>query len=152
MSNKKKKKELTFKQRKAILHMANQSIKSYTEVARIVGVSHRTLYNWRKQKEFSEAYNKEINDLKKKVESSSEFQIQLEALGGKKNYKATSKNQVEITNVINELIELKDNLMEKQEDNESELEALSKTAEQLRNNLIQIKKDIEKIKTKISED
>ena len=53
---KKKKKELTFKQRKAILHMANQSIKSYTEVARIVGVSPRTLYNWRKQKEFSEAY------------------------------------------------------------------------------------------------
>ena len=82
--------------------MADQGIKSYKEVARIVGVSHRTLYNWRKQKEFSEAYNKEINDLKKRVESSSEFQIELEALGGKKNYKATSKSQVEITNVINE--------------------------------------------------
>ena len=152
MSNKKKKKELTFKQRKAILQMANQSIKTYTEVARIVGVSPRTLYNWRKQEEFSEAYNKEINDLKERVESSSEFQIQLEALVDKKNYKATSKNQVEITNVINPLIERINNLMEKQEDNESKLEALSKTTEQLRNNLIQIKKDIEKIKTKISED
>ena len=152
MSNKKKKKELTFKQRKAILQMANQSIKTYTEVARIVGVSPRTLYTWRKQEEFSEAYNKEINDLKERVESSSEFQIQLEALGDKKNYKATSKNQVEITNVINPLIERINNLMEKQEDNESKLEALSKTTEQLRNNLIQIKKDIEKIKTKISED
>ena len=132
--------------------MADQGIKSYKEVARIVGVSPRTLYNWRKQEEFSEAYNKEINDLKERVESSSEFQIQLEALGDKKNYKATSKSQVEITNVINELIERKNNLMEKQEDNESKLEALSKTTEQLRNNLIQIKKDIEKIKTKISED
>ena len=131
--------------------MANQSIKTYTEVARIVGVSPRTLYTWRKQEEFSEAYNKEINDLKERVESSSEFQIQLEALGDKKNYKATSKNQVEITNAINALIERKDNLMEKQEDNESKLEALSKTAEQMRNNLIQIKNDIEKIKTKISE-
>ena len=132
--------------------MADQGIKSYKEVARIVGVSPRTLYNWRKQEEFSEAYNKEINDLKERVESSSEFQIQLEALGDKKNYKATSKNQVEITNVINPLIERINNLMEKQEDNESKLEALSKTAEQMRNNLIQIKKDIEKIKTKISED
>jgi len=152
MSNKKKKKELTFKQRKAILKMTNQNIKTYTEVARIVGVSPRTVYNWRKQKEFSQAYNKAFNELKKRVESSSEFQIQLEALGDKKNYKATSKNQVEITNAINKLIERKLNLIEKQEINESTLEALSKTAEQLRKNLIQIKKDIEKIKTKISDD
>ena len=152
MSNKKKKKELTFKQRKAIIEMMKQNIKTYTEIARIVGVSPRTLYNWRKQEEFSQAYNEAFNDLKRRVESSLEFPIQLQALGDGKNYKATSIKQVEIANAINELIERKLNLLEKQDINVSKLEALYKTAEQLRKNLIQIKKDIEKIKTKITKD
>jgi len=152
MSNKKKKKELTFKQRKAIIIMIKQNIKSYAEIARMVGVSPRTLFNWRKQEEFSQAYKEAFKDLKRRMESSVEFPIQLEALGDLKNYKATAINQVEIANAINELIERKLYLIKKQEVYESKLEALYKTTEQLRMNLIQIKKDIETIKSKLAKD
>lgn len=152
MSNKKKKKELTFKQRKAIIIMIKQNIKTYDEIARILGVSPRTLFNWRKQEEFSQAFIEAFEDLKRRMESSVELPIQLEALGDLKNYKATAINNVEIANAINELIERKHNLIEKQEIYESKLETLYKTAEQLKKNLIQIKKDIEKIKTQIAKD
>jgi len=152
MSNKKKKKELTFKQRKAIIIMIKQNIKSYAEIARMVGVSPRTLFNRRKQEEFSQAYKEAFKDLKRRMESSVEFPIQLEALGDLKNYKATAINQVEIANAINELIERKLYLIKKQEVYESKLEALYKTTEQLRMNLIQIKKDIETIKSKLAKD
>jgi transposase-like protein len=113
MSNKKKKKELTFKQRKAIIIMIKQNIKSYAEIASIVGVSPRTLFNWRKQEEFSQAYKEAFKDLKRRMESSVEFPIQLGALGDLKNYKATAINQVEIANAINELIERKLYLIKK---------------------------------------
>lgn len=129
-----------------------KNIKTFTEIARNVGVSPRTFYNWRKQKEFSQAYNEALNDLKKRLESSLEFPIQLQALGDEKNYKATSTNQAEIANAINKLIERNNILIEKQDINESKIEALSKTAEQLKENLIYIKKEIQKIKTKIDED
>lgn len=132
--------------------MIKQNIKSYAEIARMVGVSPRTLFNWRKQEEFSQAYKEAFKDLKRRMESSVEFPIQLEALGDLKNYKATAINQVEIANAINELIERKLYLIKKQEVYESKLEALYKTTEQLRMNLIQIKKDIETIKSKLAKD
>ncbi|MFI5322668.1 MAG: phBC6A51 family helix-turn-helix protein [Thermodesulfobacteriota bacterium] len=152
MSNKKNKKVLNFKQQQAIIEIIKPNKKTFTAIARNIGVNPRTLYSWRKQKEFSQALKKTFNNLKRKVESSAVLPIQLQAVGDGKNYKAKALNQVNIAKTLNELKEQQDNLIKLQEIYESELEKLYKIAELLRKDLIQNKEDIEKIKTKIVKD
>lgn len=140
---------LNNKQQLAIIELIKPNKKTFTDIARYLRISPRTLYSWRKQKEFSRVLKKTFNDLKRKVESTAVLQIQLQAVGDGKNYKAKALNQVNIAKTLNELKIQQENLIKLQEIYESELEKLNKIAELLRMDLIQNKEDIEKIKTKI---
>ncbi|MFI5324177.1 MAG: phBC6A51 family helix-turn-helix protein, partial [Thermodesulfobacteriota bacterium] len=80
MNNKSKYHELSPKQQMAILEFIRGNSLSYTEMARKVGITQRTLYRWRHDPKFKEVLEQEAEELKDTVLKTSGMVVSVNAL------------------------------------------------------------------------
>jgi transposase-like protein len=108
---------------------------SLKEVAHRVGVSTRTLYNWRKDPGFQDAIESNLTEMKKKVYESSGIIVELNALNNLINLDATILNSV---NVGERLLKVEEN----QAKFKKILRDIAAGLKQLQDELDQIKKNL----------
>lgn len=92
MNNKSKYHELTPKQQMAILEFIRGNSLSYTEMARKVGITQRTLYRWRHDPKFKEVLEQEAEELKDTVLKTSGMVVSVNALSASLTHDAELVN------------------------------------------------------------
>ena len=123
-------KMLTPKQQQAVVELIKPMRRSYKEVAEVLGISSRCLYNWQQETEFQRALARAQAELKDRVYSSSEFDIQLHTLDKALETEIKILSAIDITQAIINMAENQVRLRER-------LKALTAEVERLKDKVME---------------
>jgi Helix-turn-helix of insertion element transposase len=121
---------LTPKQHQAVVELMKPLRRSYQEVSKVLGISSRCLFNWRREPEFQQALDKAQSELKERVFSSSEFDIKMHTLEGSLSTGLQILNALDITESIFKIAENQVRLRER-------LKALMEEVERLKSEFLE---------------
>lgn len=122
---------LTPKQHQAVLELLKPLRRSYQEISKVLGISSRCLYNWRREPDFQNALAQAQSELRERVNSSSEFDIQMHTLDKTLDTEIKILSALDITDAIIKLAENQERLREV-------LKVLTEEVEQLKHKVLGI--------------
>ena len=119
------KKRLSEKQQLAIVELTKAGYRTYSEVAGRIGISIRTLYNWRREPMFQEALDQAQSELRERIYSASEVDVKIQTLGSLIDAEFKLIDSLDVSEAII-------NLSKNQERLRARLQALTEEVEHLK--------------------
>ena len=104
--------------------------RSYQEVAKELGISSRSLFNWRREPEFRQALAQAQSELKERVYSASEFDIKMHTLDSSLDTELKILCALDVAEAIIKMAENQERLRER-------LKALTEEVEQLKHKVLE---------------
>jgi len=101
---------LSHKQHQAVAELLKPNHKSFEEVAKVLGISSRCLYNWRKDPGFQEALQNGMDELKERILTATEFSVQLNSVNSMLDYEAKVIDAIELREAIISIMENQERL------------------------------------------